>query len=217
MAELLRDNMELGRRHHLEAGLGGGTRPSRREVPDLLSWIACFGVYASMVAQKCPNRVRELWAYQTMVVHEARRCGGKGWQIYDSMFRQQAANNPKVDWSVLNTSTSFLAMQNQGMPALHGDGPRLAGLYSGPYSPQQDRPGSRVNTENKEGSPGKNQGYGEPASIGTRGSAICHTVASSTCVSSVEATTEITSAGGPSTKDPPSPGRPRGAGRDFTA
>ncbi len=32
------------------------------------------------------------------------------------MFRQQAANNPKVDWSVLNTSlyfALFLAMQNQ--------------------------------------------------------------------------------------------------------
>ncbi len=46
-------------------------------------------------------------------VHEARRCGG---QVYDSMFRQQAANNPKVDWSVLNSSlysTSFMAMQNQ--------------------------------------------------------------------------------------------------------
>ena len=60
MAELLRDNMELGRRQSLEASLGGGTRPSRREVPDLLSWIACFGMYASVVAQKHPHRVREL-------------------------------------------------------------------------------------------------------------------------------------------------------------
>ncbi len=112
MAELLRDNVELGRR---EAGLGGA-QPSRKEVLDLLSWIACFGVYASVVADKHPHRVRELWAYQTMLVHEARRCGGKGWQVYDSMFRQQAANNPKVNWSVLNSSlysTSFLAMQNQ--------------------------------------------------------------------------------------------------------
>ncbi len=73
-------------------------------------------MYASVVAQKHPQRVQELWAYQTMVVREARRCGGKCWQVYDSMFRQQAANNPKVDWSVLNSSlysTSFLAMQNQ--------------------------------------------------------------------------------------------------------
>ncbi len=30
MAELLRDNMELGRRQNLEACLGGGARPSRR-------------------------------------------------------------------------------------------------------------------------------------------------------------------------------------------
>ncbi len=82
----------------------------------MLSWIACFGMYASVVAQKHPPRVREVWAYQTMVVREARRCGGKGWQVHMSMFRQQAANNPKVDWSVLNSSlysTPFLAMQNQ--------------------------------------------------------------------------------------------------------
>ena len=49
-------------------------------------------------------------------VHEACRCGGKGWQVYDSMFRQQAANNPKVNWSVLNSflySTSFLAMRGR--------------------------------------------------------------------------------------------------------
>ena len=58
MAELLQDNMELGRRQSLEAGLGGGARPSRREVPDLLSWIACFGMYASVVAQKHPHRTR---------------------------------------------------------------------------------------------------------------------------------------------------------------
>ncbi len=69
------DMAELGRRQNLEAGLGGGG--ARPEVPDLLSWIACFGMYASVVAHKYPHRVRELWAYQTMVVHEARRHGGK--------------------------------------------------------------------------------------------------------------------------------------------
>ena len=154
-------------------------------------------MYASVVAQKCPNRVRELWAYQTMVVHEARRCGGKVWQIYDSMFRQQVANNPKVDWSVLNTSlysTSFLAMQNQrGRACQHCMETDHASQVCALAPTLTSKTGqAQENTENKEGSPGKN---GEPASIGTRGSAICHTVASSMCVPSVEA---ITSAGGPS-------------------
>ena len=47
MAELLRDNMEAERRRprsqHMEsAGTSGGG--SRREVPDLFSWIQCFGM-----------------------------------------------------------------------------------------------------------------------------------------------------------------------------
>ena len=50
-----------------------------------------------------------------MVVREARRCGGKGWQAYDSMFRQLVAKNSAADWSVLNTSlyaTTFLVQVN---------------------------------------------------------------------------------------------------------
>ncbi len=34
--------------------------PCRREVSDLLSWVQCFGSYASMVAQKYQERVRQL-------------------------------------------------------------------------------------------------------------------------------------------------------------
>ena len=114
MAELLRDNMELCRRGEEEKG--NSSKSTRRSVPDLLSWVACFGLYASIVGDKNPHRVNELWAYQTLLVREARRCGGRGWQVYDSMFRQQAANNPRVAWSQLNSSlyaTSFLAHQNQ--------------------------------------------------------------------------------------------------------
>ena len=57
----------------------------------------------------------QLLAYQTMVVREARRCGGRGWQSYNAMFRQQAAISPSVDWSKLNNSlysTTFLQQQN---------------------------------------------------------------------------------------------------------
>ena len=116
MAELLHDNMELQRRQSSDSGCQNQNKTNRREVPDLLSWITCFGTYASVVCDKEPQRIRELWAYQTMLVREARRCGGKGWHAYDSMFRQQAAHNSSVDWSVLNNllySTSFLTQQNQ--------------------------------------------------------------------------------------------------------
>ena len=116
MAELLRDNMEYERRQTTsDSSESKSGRASRREVPDLLSWITCFGIYASVICDKSPEKAKQLLAYQTLIVREARRCGGKGWQTYDSMFRQQVANKPKADWSVLNSSlytTSFLANQN---------------------------------------------------------------------------------------------------------
>ena len=118
MAELLRDNMEAERRRprsqHMDSAStsGGG---SRREVPDLFSWIQCFGMYAAVVTSKHPEKTQQLFAYQTTLVREARRCGGKGWLAYDSMFRQQASLSPDCDWSKLNNSlysVTFMAQQN---------------------------------------------------------------------------------------------------------
>ena len=120
MAELLRDNIEADRRRSKEGSIGPSTgqqSQSRREVPDILSWVQCFGIYISIVVvvQLHPEKTQQLLAYQTMLLREARRCGGNGWQTYDTMFRQQVANNPTADWSKLNSSlyaVNFLANQN---------------------------------------------------------------------------------------------------------
>ena len=106
MTELLRDNIEATRRR-LDTDAphcSSDTEKNRREIPDFLSWLQCFGVYASIVVSKQPDRYRQLMAYQTLMVREARRCGGTGWLAYDAMFRQQAAHAPGTDWSKLNTS-----------------------------------------------------------------------------------------------------------------
>ena len=51
------------------------------------------------------------------------RCGGVGWQAYDTMFRQQVSIDPKSDWLRLNSSlyaVTFLAQQNgKGKSCLH--------------------------------------------------------------------------------------------------
>lgn len=60
---------------------------------------------------------KHLLAYQTMIIREARRCGGSGWRQYDSYFRQQVAGNPEADWATLNTSlyaVTFLAQGSKG-------------------------------------------------------------------------------------------------------
>ncbi len=78
MAELLKDNMEVERRRMQMDGGGPHphypTRQARREIPDLLSWVQCFGIYAAVVASRYPEKTKELLAYQTMMISEARRC-----------------------------------------------------------------------------------------------------------------------------------------------
>ena len=81
IAELLRDNMELEcRKASCESTPALSIQPSRREVPELISWVQCFSVYAAVVTAKHPDRILQLLAYQTMVVREVRRCRGQGWQ-----------------------------------------------------------------------------------------------------------------------------------------
>lgn len=120
MAELLRDNLEADRRGSLcDTSEPSAVTPKhpRREVPDLLSWVQCFGTYMGVIASQYPDRVKPLLAYQTLIVREARRCGGRGWQSYDSMFRQQVAGRPDADWSKLNSTlyaVTFLAQAGTG-------------------------------------------------------------------------------------------------------
>lgn len=115
MAELLWDNIEAERRRGGSDTTSSQLRAAQREIPDILSWFQCFGVFASVVASKHPDKVLQLLAYQTTIVREARRCGGAGWQAYDTMFRQHAATDPFTDWSKLNSSlyaVTFLAQSN---------------------------------------------------------------------------------------------------------
>ena len=117
MAELLRDNIEAERRRATDSSAAGlsTSQVHRREVPDFLSWLQCFGVYVGIVATHKPEKLRQLMAYQTLMIREARRCGGDGWQGYDTMFRQLAATVPSTDWGQLNSAlytVTFMAQQN---------------------------------------------------------------------------------------------------------
>ena len=51
MAELLRDNIKAVQRRTKDSGASGCTSSqSQREVPDIFSWIQCFGTYMCIVA-----------------------------------------------------------------------------------------------------------------------------------------------------------------------
>ena len=118
MAELLKDNVEAERRRLLSGESRSGQRLGRREVPDFESWLQCFSAYAAVVCSKYPHKARELWAYQAFMIAEHRKCGGRGWTLYNSAFRQQLASLEAADFSKVNQSlysTTFLAFGGRGL------------------------------------------------------------------------------------------------------
>ena len=68
----------------------------------MLSWLHCFSLYAAIVRTYLPDRARQMWAYQALMITETRRCEGRGWLLYDTTFRQQAASRDNADFSRLN-------------------------------------------------------------------------------------------------------------------
>ena len=81
--------MEVERRRLAKGENKQMSRPSRREIPDFESWLQCFSSYTAVVGSKYPHKCKELWAYQSFMTAEHRKCGGRGWLLYDSTFRQQ--------------------------------------------------------------------------------------------------------------------------------
>ena len=68
MAKLLKDNMEIEWRRHPAEGESGSSigGMGKREIPDMLSWLHCFSLYAAVVSSKYPHKAREFWAYQAL-------------------------------------------------------------------------------------------------------------------------------------------------------
>ena len=88
MAELLlRDNMEqkkdeiIGRYPPMHLALISSQTGERYHTSQ--PGFQYFGMHAAMLSSSCPERVHKLYAYQTMIVREAHRDGGKGWLSYD--------------------------------------------------------------------------------------------------------------------------------------
>ena len=113
---VLKDNMEADRRKRTAEGIAPqpafGSGASCRDVPDVMSWAQCFSHFAAIITRKYPSKAKELWAYQSTVIGEARRCGGKGWLLYDRAFHQQISSIEEADFGRLNQAlyaTTFLA------------------------------------------------------------------------------------------------------------
>ena len=97
MRDLLSDNIAVG--NQLEAIQGplinsvttAALRPRIREVPSLTSWVFCYLAYVAV--RTSDQTTWDLITYCRLIVREALRHGGQGWQEYDRSFRAQAATN----------------------------------------------------------------------------------------------------------------------------
>uniref|UniRef100_A0A1X7URC3 Uncharacterized protein n=1 Tax=Amphimedon queenslandica TaxID=400682 RepID=A0A1X7URC3_AMPQE len=99
MKELMPDNAALKLQW---ADLGSNTSMKLREIEDPLSWAFYF---LGFLAVMTPDRTaKELAAYGQSIIHLAQRHGGRGWQSYDRLFRQQRAAGSQLPWNELSFS-----------------------------------------------------------------------------------------------------------------
>ena len=124
MRDLLADNVSL---HAQLEDLHGQApfvstpmpfRPRLREIPSLTSWTYCFLAYAA-VRSRDPQ-TRDLQAYCRLLIREALRHGGSGWQEYDRSFRRQAAIDMSIQWNTLQPGLQAATLVGSGgTPGVH--------------------------------------------------------------------------------------------------
>ena len=64
-------------------------------------WTSAFTAYMSVIISKHPNRAAELLEYLSLTRYAAKYHTGLDWCIYDVKFRQKAATNKSILWSVI--------------------------------------------------------------------------------------------------------------------
>ena len=91
--EILPDNLDLLRKLQASSISGANETGHRRlqQVSSRGTWMQCLVVYADIALRASPGRALKHMAYLRMVVHEAQCHSGTGWLLYDTGFRQMAA------------------------------------------------------------------------------------------------------------------------------
>ena len=58
--------------------------------------------FAGVVISRHPDKAKELYAYQALMIYEARCNSGKSRALYDSFFRQQIISLSDTDFGKMN-------------------------------------------------------------------------------------------------------------------
>ena len=85
------------------------SKSRKRQVTTITEWVQCFSIYAAVMAQKYPIKVRDLLGYQALLVEAHIQYEGDAWLGYDRRFRQTAAASLDLVWAGI---WPLLDMQN---------------------------------------------------------------------------------------------------------
>ena len=88
------------------------------KITSIMSWIECFTTYISLIALKHPDRVSDLLAYMSLIIHAARQYEDNPWLSYDATFRQLAATNKDWKWAQIQPSLWTISF-NHAVPRPH--------------------------------------------------------------------------------------------------
>jgi hypothetical protein len=72
-------------------------------ITNIDEWTSAFSAYMSVIISKSPERAAELLEYMSLIRYAAKYHQGLGWCVYDIKFRQKAANNKALKWSLIDS------------------------------------------------------------------------------------------------------------------
>ena len=71
---------------------------ARKLIPDLATWLQCFGLYIAVVTEQEPERTKSLLAYLSTIAKASAKYSWPSWVVYDQNFQQEAADSGRKDW-----------------------------------------------------------------------------------------------------------------------
>ena len=118
MKDLLPDNIAAAEQFSQGGQSPHKHSPRQREITSILTWVSAFITYTGIVAEAHPTCIKDLLAYQRLIVREAKR-GNKSWISYDHIFHQNAVANPALHWDSLDPSLhSSFCIGNEPPPTM---------------------------------------------------------------------------------------------------
>ena len=103
LADLLGDNLS----EEKSLDKSKDSKRKKRKITNILQWVECFNAYVTILNQ--PDRLPDLLAYSSLIVHAARKFKGDNWIAYDRNFRKQAAATRNQKWADIDMSLWALA------------------------------------------------------------------------------------------------------------